>query len=218
MDVRNPPAAHNAVRFIGTTLDATARSVYRFKKGSPRISYQTAYNAIHDHVHWGLDEGTLIKMVQRLKSEQNRKCNHEFLQAYFDYHSALGLEGVPAFDDQVVAFRVSAGLKLPVKPTAIVAGEDRFNVLTCLGWSTTNLSDFQKRLWMTIHEDALFSLTDFRTARGVFSMYPKIKGERELVMWERGDYDLLSMGELDDNLDMLAEAIRMAEQWIADGH
>lgn len=168
---------------------------------------------MHARIHQHIDHKTMREMVRRIKYDKSRQANSSLLEAYIEDEKSLLIAGTPAFDDQFATFKLAAGLELPIKPTAIVAGSDHFEVFQCLGWSSQMLTDYQIRIWMTIYEDALFRLEDFRNARGVFATFPKFNGRRELVMWQRGDYDLLSMKELNDQLDMLSEAIKLAKEW-----
>lgn len=211
MLLRNPPAAHNGVRFIGPNLDVTTKRVFNFLKSRPVLSYQPAYKLIHDRIHWKVDDRTILEALRRLKGKMRQRLNSEVVKAFLEHETEIGCQGLPGFDDQFVIFRAAAGLSLPVRPTAIVAAEDRFRVLTCLGWSAFDMTPHQIRLWMTIYEDALFSLTDFRNAEGIFTLFPKEEGERGFMMWKRGDYDLVPMSELNDQLDMLARAMVDAE-------
>ena len=220
MLLRNPPAAHNGVRFIGPNLEITTTRVFNFLKSSPMLSYQHAYKLIHDRIHWNIAPDTLRESVRRMKGDMRRRLNGEVVEAFLEHEHEINCTGLPGFDDQTVVFRAAAGLLLPVRPTAIVAADDKFRVLTTLGWSALGMSDYQIRLWMTVYDDALFSLTDFRNAEGIFTLFPKEKGERGFMMWRRGDYDLVSRGELNDQFDMLATAMTEAErhydQWKRD--
>lgn len=211
MNPRRPPAAHNAVRFLGPTHEVTRDRVFRFLKGSPRITYQPAYAFIHDRIQGQISHDTMLAGVARIKGDLNRRLNREVVSAYIENEEEIDFQGMPGFDDQVVQLRASADIILPVRPTAVVVGDNKFRVLTCLGWSGASFSHYQKRLWMTIYDDALFSLSDFQNADGVFAMFPRTGEERELLRWERGDFDLVPMAELNDQLEMLSGAITEAQ-------
>jgi hypothetical protein len=211
MRLRNPPAAHNGVRFIGPSLEVTTTRVFNFLKSKPMLSYQPAYSLIHDRIQLNLDDETMRTAVCRLKGDMRRRINGEVVEAFLENEVEIGCAGLPGFDDQVAVFRAAQGLVLPVRPTAIVVADGKFRVLTALGWANP-MTEYQIRLWMTVYNDALFSLSDFRNAEGIFTMFPKDGKERGFMIWRRGDYDLVPMGELNDQFDMLAQAMTDAEK------
>ena len=75
----------------------------------------------------------------------------------------------------------------------------------------------QRRLLMTVLEDAVFSLTDFQNSPGEFISFPK--GDNSKVrspeVWKRGDYELLSKAEMKDQIELYLKALAIAKNIIA---
>ncbi len=74
---------------------------------------------------------------------------------------------------------------------------------------------------MTVYEDAFFSLTDFRDSPGEVLFFPKNearerspeeKNLRAPEIWQRSDYDLLSLTELNECVEIFVLARDMARQ------
>jgi len=66
-------------------------------------------------------------------------------------------------------------------------------------------------LLVTVCEDAFLSLTDYQASPAEFLFFPKAtigpdKGRRCPEVWLRGDYDLLSGSDLDEQVGLYLEA------------
>lgn len=79
------------------------------------------------------------------------------------------------------------------------------------------LSLHQRRLLMTMLEDAVFSLTDFQNSPGEFVSFPKgdNSGARSPEIWKRGDYELLGKGEMKEQIETYLRALEAAKRIIA---
>lgn len=75
---------------------------------------------------------------------------------------------------------------------------------------------FQRRVLMTIFEDAIFSLTDFEDSDAEIVFLPEINGVRHPEVWHRGDCNLLSQIEMKNQLEVFLSARASAYPIIAD--
>jgi len=109
---------------------------------------------------------------------------------------------------------------MPVKPTLVAREAGQLKPIFTFGWKSVPLTLFQRRLLMTILEDAIFSLTDFAESDAEIVFLPENEaGQRVPEVWHRGDYDLLSETELRNQLEVFLSAREAAYpiigQWLA---
>lgn len=105
---------------------------------------------------------------------------------------------------------------IPVKPTLVAREGGQLKPVFAFGWKSVPLTIYQRRLLMTILEDAIFSLTDFENSDAEIVFLPEVNGVRTPEIWHRGDYDLLSQTELRNQLDVFLSAREAAYPIIAD--
>jgi hypothetical protein len=103
-----------------------------------------------------------------------------------------------------------------VKPTLVAREAGQLKPIFVFGWKSVPLTRFQRRLLMTILEDAIFSLTDFESSDAEIVFLPEVDGTRRSEVWHRGDYDLLSQVELKNQIELLLTARSMAYPLIAE--
>ncbi|WP_420410867.1 hypothetical protein [Roseibium sp.] len=208
-----PPYVHNWVRYNYPDINKTTKELVGFARHIPTISYQTGLRVAADRILHGLDYRTALKAVSRKGNPNSRRHNTEFIKAFYRFDKERQYSGAPAFDEFVEPFRISKGLSIPVKPTAILSEGGVFKPVFLVGWSSMPLTDFQIRLLMTLIEDAVFSLTDFQSSPGEFLSFPKDKttGKRCPLVWQRGDFELLSKAELAEQIDLYLNALQKAK-------
>jgi hypothetical protein len=110
-------------------------------------------------------------------------------------------------------FRVSRDLAVPVSPLSIIRERGKFVPIFLCGWKKLELSHMQRRLLMTIYEDAFLSLTDFQESPSEFLFFPSDKsGVRYVEKWERGDYSILSQKEVNDAVSVFLRGLELAKK------
>jgi hypothetical protein len=178
-----PPAGPNWVRFIGADVPSTTKSIVSFAKGIPPFTYQTAYAAIKDRIQLGID-----------------------LEKAHDNELGYAARNPIEFDRG--HFLVSREVQVPVAPLSVIREGGQFLPIFVCGWSTLSLTLSQRRLLVTICEDAFLSLTDYQDGPAEFLFFPKDdeNKQRSPEIWQRGDYEQLSGGQLADCIDMFLEA------------
>ena len=108
-------------------------------------------------------------------------------------------------------FRISRDILVPVSPLVIMRERGLFVPVFLCGWSDLALDLNQRRLLMTIYEDAFLSLTDFQKSPAEFLFFPKVEDaggskQRRPEVWSRGDYELLAAGELREQVALYLAA------------
>ncbi|GMV63827.1 MAG: hypothetical protein AMXMBFR74_29940 [Parvibaculum sp.] len=219
--VDSPPTAINWVRFNDTDVLKTARQITQFALRPPRWSYRPANSAAHDRIVYGLDRETAKKMGATKGNPQGRPHNVSLIEAFFDRDLERQYAGRPVYSEGMTEyFKLNQQLWVPVKPLVVTAEHGKLLPIFMCGWSDLNLTLFQRRLYMTIVEDALMSLTDFQTSQAEFLFFPKIAagGERRRTteVWHRGDYELLSQSDLQDQVAIYLEARELARVAVID--
>jgi hypothetical protein len=157
-----PPAGPNWVRFIFDDPIRTAKAIVAFAKGQPQFNYRPAYTAIKDRIELGISRETAVRIASERGSPVGRIQNKERVEAFFDYDERRKYSAVNPIDFDTEYFRVSREVLVPVAPLSIIRERGQFVPIFACGWSSNPLVITQRRLLMTIYEDAFLSLTDYQ--------------------------------------------------------
>ncbi|MGQ7830612.1 hypothetical protein [Altererythrobacter sp. Z27] len=204
------PAAPNFVRYNFDDLRKTLKAYVAFAKGMPTVSYSEGIKIIRDLVLGWSNADNAKRAARRLKNSPSRKAVIEFVDAFCIYAEHRRYEGVPAFSDFTTNFAIGRELFVPVRPTLVSREDGEFRPTFVFGWKSVPLDDFQRRLLMTILEDAIFSLTDFQSSDAEIVFLPEVDGVRVPEVWHRGDYDLLSEVQLRNQMELFLSAREQA--------
>lgn len=210
------PAAPNFVRYNFDDLRKTLKAYVAFAKGMPTISYVEGIKIIRDLVLGWSDAAQARKAARKLNDSPSKAAIIEFVDAFCVYAEGRAYQGVPAFSDFSTSFAIGRDLFVPVKPTLVSREHGEFRPTFVFGWKSVPLDDFQRRLLMTILEDAIFSLTDFQSSDAEIVFLPEIDGVRTPEVWNRGDYELLSEAQLRNQLELFLSARKQAYPIIAE--
>lgn len=211
------PGAPNFVRYNFEEVAKTVKAYVQFAKGMPTVSYATGITIIKDLVLGLTEPAQAIDMALRKKESPSREAVITFVTAFCDYAATRNYQATPSYSDFSVSFQIGRDLYLPVKPTLVTREGGQLKPTFVFGWKTVPLNRFQRRLLMTILEDAIFSLTDFCDSDAEIVFLPENdKGIRCPEVWNRGDYELLSDVELRNQMEVFLAAREAAYPIIAD--
>ena len=144
----------------------------------------------------------------------------DFVNAFYDFDEIRKYSGLPSFDEYVAPYRLSREIKIPVKPLIVISEGGVLIPIFVVGWATMPLIEFQRRLLMTVFEDAVFSLTDFQNSPGEFVSFPRLQqsnsGSRTPEVWRCGDYTLLSEKEIKDKTEIYLHALSRAKSILSE--
>jgi hypothetical protein len=210
------PGAPNFVRYNFQELVKTLKAYVQFAKGMPAVTYVPGITIIKDLVlgHTGPEQA--VKAARRLKDSPSRSAIISFVEAFCEYAAVRLYEATPAYSDFAAYFPIARDLFVPVKPTLVAREGGQLKPIFVFGWKSVPLTTFQRRLLMTILEDAIFSLTDFEASDSEIVFLPEVEGVRVPEVWHRGDYDLLSHVELRNQIEIFLSARSSAYPIIAD--
>lgn len=213
------PAAPNFVRYNFDDLAKTLKAYVAFAKGMPTVSYLEGLKLIKDLVLGLIDEDQARKAARRIKASPSKLAIIGFIDAFCLYSVDRRYTATLAFSDFTTSFQIGRKLYVPVKPTLVAREDGQFKPIFVFGWKSVPLNDFQRRLLMTILEDAIFSLTDFQMSDSEIVFLPETDGVRTPEVWHRGDYTLLSQAELVNQMELFLAAREMAypiiDAWVA---
>lgn len=215
--LERPPSAHNWVRYIHPDVLKTAKAIVAFATATPQVTYAAGLSIARDRILFKLDKATAIKAAHDRGHKKSRPYVAKFVSAFYDYDEVRNYSGLPSFDQDVAAYQISREIRVPVKPLAVISESGLLKPIFMVGWATMPLSLHQRRLLMTMLEDAVFSLTDFQRSPGEFVSFPKgdNSGLRSPEVWRRGDYDLLSNSEMKEQIEIYLRALDVAKRIIA---
>lgn len=218
MKLDRPPSVANWVRNNSENEISTQKKLIRFERGRPSKSYVQGNKVIQDILVLGLDDETALQSVQQHGNINSREINTEYVKAFLENRESLSLMGHPAYQEFVSPFRISRDLYVPTKPTAVVRRNGKLVPILIFGWKTIPLSLFQRRLMMTVLDDALFSLTDFEHSPAQVIFFPQSDtdvAKRTPVVWNRGDYETYDRKELRRFTDQYVRALSAAKVQLA---
>lgn len=209
-----PPAGANWVRLVREDVLSTVSAILAFIRGIPPFNYRPAYIAIRDVIEWGSNEETALRIVSEKGSPAGRAQNKALLRAFLEYDRTRRFSAANPVTFEPGYFAVSREVRVPVAPLSVIREHGRFLPIFLCGWNSIPLSTFQRRLLMTIIDDAFLSLTDFASSPAEVLFFPKDplskEGKRTAEVWHRGQYALLSKSELDQAVEIFVEARRAA--------
>lgn len=210
------PAAPNFVRYNFEELQRTLKAYMAFAKGMPTISYVEGLKLVKDLVLGLIDAAQASKAARLLRESPSKQALIDFVDAFCGYAETRRYVATPAYSEFATSFPIARELFIPVKPTLVAREGGQLKPIFVFGWKSVPLTLFQRRLLMTILEDAIFSLTDFESSDAEIVFLPEIDGTRTAEVWHRGDYDLLSQNELKDQIELFLTARSMAYPLIAE--
>jgi hypothetical protein len=209
------PAAPNFVRYNFEDLSKTLKAYVAFAKGMPTVSYVEGLKIVTDLVLGWIDVEQARKAAQLLKESPSRQQIIGFVDAFCAYAATRQYVATPAYTEFTASFPIARELFIPVKPTLVAREGGELKPIFVFGWKSVPLSLFQRRLLMTILEDAIFSLTDFEQSDAEIVFLPEVDRVRTPEVWHRGDYDLLSPIELKNQIELFLSARSQAYPIIA---
>lgn len=186
------PGAPNFVRYNFEEVVRTLKAYVQFAKGMPTVSYVAGLTLIKDLVLGHTDAEQAKKAARRIPESPSKQAIVDFVDAFCDYASERHYTATPAYSDFSTFFSIGRDLYVPVKPTLVAREGGQLKPIFVFGWKSIRLTVFQRRLLMTLLEDAIFSLTDFEQSGAEIVFLPEVNGKRCPEIWHRGDYDLLS--------------------------
>ncbi|MBX5231631.1 hypothetical protein HJC02_04900 [Rhizobium sp. NLR4a] len=211
-----PPSGPNWVRFVQDDVARTTKSIVSFVKGSPRFTYSSGYVAIKDRIQLGIDLETALAVATRSGAPAGRTQNEELVKSFFEHDEKRRYAAHNCVDFDKEWFRVSRDVAVPVSPLCVIREQGQFVPLFVCGWSELNLTDFQRRLLVTICDDAFLSLTDYQSSPAEFLFFPKVDDGNEVrrtaEVWQRGDYDLLGNRDLNAAVEVFLQSRELARQ------
>jgi len=216
-----PPSGHNWSRFVHDgDVARTTKEIVAFVKGVPKINYVAGSTAIRDRLQCGIDLETAVKVTKRSGAPGGRVQNERLVRAFFEHDALRQYPTCSYIETEREWFRVSRDVNVPVSPLTVIREKGKFVPLFVCGWSELKLTHFQRRLLVTVYEDAFLSLTDFQTSPSEFLFFPSVldNGERKRVaeVWQRGDYELLTEAELNQAIEVFLTAREAARQVLLD--
>lgn len=210
------PGAPNFVRYNFEELVRTLKAYVQFAKGMPTVSYAAGITLIKDVVLGHSNPDQARKAARRRPDSPSKTAVVEFVDAFCEYASTRNYQATPAYSEFATFFSIGRDLYVPVKPTLVAREFGELRPVFVFGWKSVPLTTFQRRLLMTILEDAIFSLTDFENSDAEIVFLPEVNGERRPEIWHRGDYQLLSQSELRNQMEVFLSAREQAYPILAD--
>lgn len=216
LKIDRPPAAEHWSRMQSTDVQVTAKKIFNFLRGSVSWNYNPMRQAARYYIEDEIDRRTAVKVVSLKGNPLGRNHNLEAIHAFFDYVEERPIVGLKAFSDMVEWFPIAPKAAVPIKPLTVTREAGSFVPTFLNPWSAIAFDSYQASLYMSILERSLFRLTDFEDSPGRIIFTPKFEIEpknwiRKVVIWERGQFPLLSDAELSEQIKIFAEGKEIAK-------
>lgn len=212
--LNNPPRELNWVRYNHSDPVRMARQIANFVTGVPPFNLSPALKMIRDMLHFDVGVDVAVKAVSRVGNPVGHMSNKEVVKAFDLFSKERQYGPVVPFQDPQAFFQVSRELRVPVRPLTFLNEDGMLLPLFVCGWADIPLDHFQRRLLMTIIEDSLMTQADLVSSPCELVFLPKgdsEDGTRNPEIWRRGEYTLLTRGELKEHMDQFVQAKQEAE-------
>ena len=213
--VDKPPTAENWARMQHPDVNRTAKAIFNFLKGAPSWNYNPARSGAKYRIEDRITREMVLEVVRRSKNKIGRPFNIELIEAFLRYEESSPIDGVLAFDNFSEWFPLNRSVRIPVKPLTVIKENGAFSPIFLCPWSKVSFDHYQARLLMSILEEAIFRHSDFDDGIGKVLFFPKVAGEggvqtRKPMVWTRGQFELLSRSEMNDQVSIFFESKKKA--------
>lgn len=215
--LRRPPAAHNWVKNIKNRRDDTAKALHDFAVNPPRSSLLSAIAICVQFVVDGISEDQAQKCADRIKKEGDRDRARWILHAFCAHAKSKGWKGIQVFREMVEFYHVSAGVRVPVRPTFVLNEDGKLVPYFVIAWARMDLSAYQQRILATMIYEAILTLEEFQGSDAVIvctPVAPYCRKERRVIEWRIDGSDVLSEVEKQQLFDRYAGALDDAEKML----
>lgn len=198
-EMRRPPSLANWVRLNDRRRDETALRITRFVLSKPRHALGQVYQLIADYVTLGRDATNVRKGIDLITNPLVRKLGHEIATALIPWLDENDIKGVRAFDGMIERYPIGRGIMIPVKPTFVYNRDGKLTPVFIIGWTSSSLSVFQKRLLATMINEVILTQEDFEGSDALILFVPRMKfskSHREVREMWIGKSSLLTKDEL----------------------
>jgi hypothetical protein len=211
-----PPSAPNWVRFVCDDPLQSAKAIFSFVNGRPSFNYFPSYKASKDRIELRISREEALAVARNNGAPLGRERNEELVEAFFDYDEVRTYSASNPIGFEKEYFRISRDVQVPVAPISVIREHGKFVPIFMCGWESIPLRLRQRRLLMTVYEDAFLSLTDYQTSPAQFLFFPKLdrSKERSSLPWLRGDYELLSKKQLNECVEIFLLARELVRKKI----
>lgn len=215
--LRKPPAVHNWVKNIRMRRDETAFALHNFAVNPPRTSLLAAVNICIQVVVDRISLQQAIQCTKGIKDPSSSERAQWIVRAFHKVANDNGWEGIQVFRDMVEFYPVSAGVRVPVKPSFIVNDNGRLVPYFLICWAKMDLSIYQRRVLSTLITEAILSLEEFQGSDAVVvctPVAPYSKKERHVFSWKVSGVQPLDDEEKKALFDRYAGAMADAEKML----
>jgi hypothetical protein len=165
----------------------------------------------------GISLDQALKCASKIKDPANRSRAQWIVKAFYAYAISKGLQGLQIFRDMQEFFPVSAGVRVPVRPTFVLNQNGKLVPYFLICWSKMDLTPTQRSLLSTIISETILTLEEFEGSDAVVictPLAPYSKHERQVFSWKVSDFEPLSEEEMQGVFDRYALALDDAEKII----
>ena len=215
--LRRPPAAHNWVKTMWPRQDDTAHALHRFAINPPRTSLLQTVNICTQIVVDGISLEQALKCADGIKDPSAGDRAKWILRSFYPVAKSNNWQGIQIFRDMVEFYKVSADVRVPVKPAFVLNEDGKLTPYFLICWARMDLTDYQRRILSTLITEAILSLEEFVGSDATIICTPTTrfsKRERQVVMWNASDWPVLDFDEKQELFDRYAAALDDAERMI----
>jgi hypothetical protein len=215
--LRKPPAVHNWVKHIRPRRDDTAFALHNFALNPPRTSLVATVTICIQIVVDGISLEQALRCADSIKDAASRERARWIIGAFHPFAIKHELRGLQVFRDMLEFYPVSAGVRVPVRPTFVLNEEGKLVPYFLICWAKMDLTGYQLSLLSTLISEAILTLEEFRGSDAVVictPLAPYSKKERQVRTWNVSDFPILDETEKQAVFDRYAAALDDAERML----
>ena len=155
--------------------------------------------------------------MEAIKDPSNKNRARWIVKAFYTYAVSKNLKGLQVFRDMQEFFPVSAGVRVPVRPTFVLNEDGKLVPYFLICWTKMDLTPDQKSFLSTLISETILTLEEFAGSDAVIictPLAPYSKFERQVHSWKVSDFKPLSDTEMQAVFDRYALALDDAERII----
>jgi hypothetical protein len=209
------PSLVNWARQNFRRLDDTRRRIQQLADFPPKHSLGQVYDICSAIAYRELSPSKIDDRIEEIENPFARISAREVIPAFLETASKRGFDGIKELHGRTLPIPIGRGpdskpLLIPIRPTFVLADEDKLKPVFLIGWARLTLTDYQKRLLSTIIERSYLTQQDFIGSDAEILCFPRIAKtrRREARSWLTKQIPLLSDDEVADQFERYSLAVR----------
>lgn len=213
------PSLQHLARQWRETPESVKATLLQFAKNAPTFSYDCLNDAIRDLFVLNVDyEQVALGIASREKRDSVRANFLQLLPLIFDHFSSVRPDFIVTVATQY--YSIGRNLMVPFRPPMLYGVGGKLVLPWFIFWKSNPLNERQNSLFITIVKEILENDPDLNNCEFQILDFsaPNNSTNRALRVSRLNDYDILSVQERDQMLEVFVEGFSLATDELANLH